>query len=139
MKLDSYTPVVARVLLSLLFLFSALNKVFDWGSNAQYMAFKGMPLVPLFLLAAIVIELGGSLSLVLGYRSRYGAGALVIFTVVASLIFHNFWAIEDAQQRLFELTFFMKNISIIGGLLLIVSFGSGPLSLDTRTKTASAA
>ena len=139
MKLESYAPVVARVLLSLLFLFSALNKIFDWSSNAQYMAYKGMPMVPLFLLAAIIIELGGSLSLVLGYRARYGAGALIIFTVVASVIFHNFWAIEDPQQHLFQLTFFMKNISIIGGLLLVVSFGSGPVSLDARTKTPSVA
>jgi len=85
--------------------------------------------VTLFLAGAIIFEVLGGLSVLLGFKARLGAIALIIFTIPAALIFHNFWAFEGMEQQT-QMIMFMKNLAIIGGLLLITSFGSGPLSID---------
>ena len=87
--------------------------------------------MPLFLLGAIVFEVGGGLSVILGYRARWGALALIVFTVPATLIFHNFWALEGMDQQI-NMIMFMKNLSMIGGLSLVAAYGAGPVSLDAR-------
>jgi len=124
-------PLLGRALLALPFFFSGLNKIFAWKQTAGYMAAKGFPLVPLFLLGAIVLEVGGSLSLFLGWRVKLGAAALLIFLIAATLIFHNFWAFAGAERQ-GQIINFMKNLAITGGLLFVLTFGSGPLSFDER-------
>jgi len=130
-SVEKYGPLVGRILLALIFFLSGLNKIFAWDFNTGYMAAKGMPMVAIFLVAAIVIEIGGSLSVILGYKARWGAVALIVFTIPASVIFHNFWALKGMDQVL-NMAMFMKNFSIIGGLLLVVAFGAGQLSMDNR-------
>jgi putative oxidoreductase len=115
----------------MIFLFSALGKIFDWQGTAGYMASKGMPLVPLFLLGAIVFELVGGLSVLLGFKARKGALMLIVFMIPATLIFHNFWVAEGMERQI-QMIMFMKNLTMIGGLVLILGFGSGPLSLDRK-------
>ena len=129
---ERFGPAVGRILLALIFLMSGVGKIFDWSGTAGYMEFKGMPLIPLFLIGAIVLEVGGSLSVILGFKARWGALALIIFTVPTTVIFHKFWAVDAAQQQM-EMIFFMKNLAMTGGLLLIMANGSGPLSLDARS------
>lgn len=128
--IQTYAPVTGRVLLSLIFVFSGVGKIFSWSETANYMSAKGMPLVPLFLLLAILFELAGGLSILLGKRARIGAALLVIFMIPATLIFHRFWGAEGFDQM--EMIHFMKNLALIGGLLQVMAYGSGPYSLDSR-------
>lgn len=131
MNVRTYTPLAARILLSLIFLLSGLAKLGTWEQTAAYMASKGMPLVPLFLVGAIVLEVGGGLSVLLGWRTRLGAVALILFLILAAVIFHNFWAYEGLEQQI-QMAMFLKNVSIMGGLLLLFYFGPGPVSIDAR-------
>ena len=129
---EKFGPVVGRTLLVLVFLMSGVNKVFNWDGTAGYMASVGMPMVPLFLIGAIVLEIGGSLSVILGFKARLGALALIVFTVPATFIFHAYWAVPPEQMQLQQIMF-MKNLGLIGGLLLVTGFGAGPVSLDAKS------
>lgn len=116
--------LVARILLSALFLWSGINKILNPTGTQQYMTANGMPLVGLLYLAAVAIELGGGLSVLLGYKTRLGAIALAIFLIPATLTFHTNFA-DQIQQIMF-----MKNLAIFGGLLMLVQYGAGRISLD---------
>ncbi len=126
-----YLPLLARVLLALAFLVAGLGKIPGWEGTAGYMTSKGLPAVSLLLALAIVFEVGGSLSVMLGWKARWGALALIVFTVLATVLFHDFWAMEG-QARDLNRIMFLKNLSMIGGLLLVCYWGPGPLSLDER-------
>lgn len=123
--------LIGRVLLSLIFVLSGFEKITGWSETSAYMASKGMPAVPFFHVMAILFELGGGLMVLLGYRARLGALALVVFVIPTTLIFHNFWALEDSQQQL-QMIMFLKNLSMIGGLLMVAAYGAGVFSLDSR-------
>jgi putative oxidoreductase len=121
--------LIGRVLLSLIFVLSGFDKLTGWSDTGAYMASKGMPFVPFFLGAAIVLELGGGLSVALGYRARLGALALAVFVVPTTLIFHDFWTLADPERQL-QTIMFLKNLSMLGGLLLVAAYGPGRFSLD---------
>jgi len=129
--INRYVPLAGRILLTAIFLSSGLNKVFQWENTAAYMGAQGMPLVQLFLIGAIVLEIGGGLSILLGWKARIGALGLIVFLVPTTVIFHAFWSYPEAQQQV-QMIMFMKNFSILGGLLFLLGMGSGPLSLDNR-------
>lgn len=129
--LQRYAPVVGRVLLTFIFISSGLNKIGSWDETAAHMAAQGMPLVTLFLIGAIVLEVGGGLMVLLGWRARLGALALIVFLVPATAIFHNPMGLEGMEQQMQMIQMF-KNIAIMGGLLLVLGLGAGPISLDNR-------
>jgi putative oxidoreductase len=79
-----------------------------------------------------VIALAGGLSIVLGYHARIGGWLLVLFLVPVTLMMHKFWAATDPQMAQMQQAMFLKNVSMLGGALLIAHFGAGPLSLDAR-------
>ena len=116
--------LIARILLSALFIWSAFNKIMNPAGTQQYMTANGLPLVGLLYLATVAVELGGGLSVLLGYKVRWGAIALAIFLIPATLIFHTNFA--DRMQQIM----FMKNLAILGGLLMIIQYGAGRISLD---------
>lgn len=124
--------VVGRVLLSAIFLLAAVgNKIPHFNQVAKLMESAGIPAPQLMLVGAIVFLIAGSLSVIVGYYARIGALLLLIFLVLASYYFHPFWKLEGhAQQE--QLINFMKNLSIMGGMLLIMANGSGPMSLDSK-------
>jgi putative oxidoreductase len=130
-KVERYAPLVGRILLSVLFLLSGFGKITGWGTTAGYMASKGMPLVPFFLAMAILFELGGGLSVLFGFWARLGALALFVYLIPTTLIFHNFWAYTGMERQMNQINF-LKNLAIMGGLLMVVAFGPGPLSVDAR-------
>ncbi len=78
----------------------------------------------------------GGLSVVLGYHARAGAWLLVIFLVPVTLMMHRFWGVPDPMMAQMQMAMFMKNLSMLGGALLITQLGTGPLSLDARVQTA---
>lgn len=121
--------LIGRVLLSLIFVLSGLDKITGWYDTGAYMASKGIPFVSFFLGAAIVLELGGGLLVALGYRARLGALALSVFVISTTLVFHNFWAVAGPDVQL-QTIMFLKNLSMLGGLLLVVAYGPGRFSVD---------
>jgi putative oxidoreductase len=121
---------VGRLLLAIVFILSGLGKIASPEATQGYIASAGLPVPLLSYLIAIVIELGGGVLLVFGYRTRIVALALAAFTVSTALVFHN----DFADQN--QMIHFLKNISIAGGLLQAVAFGAGSLSLDARRQRA---
>jgi len=128
-NLNRFGPLVGRLLMAFIFLFSAYGKITGFDGTVGYIASKSLPLPQLLTVGAIIVELGGGLMVLLGWKARLGAAALFIFTGLAALFFHNFWA-AAADQMQNQMIHFMKNITIMGGLLYVVVYGSGPLSVD---------
>lgn len=123
--------VIARVLLGLMFLLAGLSKFGNLQGTAGYIASGGLPMAyPLAVLTA-AIEVLGSIALIIGFQARYAALLLALFTLAASVLFHNFWAVAADKQYVQQLMF-MKNLAVAGGLLYVFSFGAGPASVDAR-------
>ena len=131
---------LGRLLLSLIFIASAAGKLSDWQSPAKMMADKGVPAVDVLLSIAIALELFGGVLMLLGWHTRFGALALLVFLVPVSLIIHNFWTLPEGPERMNQMIGFMKNVSISGGLVMVMALGPGPLSIDAlrqpRAKSA---
>ena len=127
-----YAPLLGRFLITFIFFRSAFGKITNFPAVAGNMAAKDMPYVEFLLVCAIAIEVLGSLCVLLGWKARWGALALLIFLVPATLIFHNFWSIDPVQVREMsnQTNHFFKNLTIMGALVFIMGMGSGPLSLS---------
>jgi putative oxidoreductase len=129
-KLATWAVPIGRTLLALIFVLSGLQHF--TGNLISYAEGQGVPLpiltVPLSGLLAVI----GGLSIMLGYKARIGGLMLILFLVPVTLIMHNFWAIEDAAEAGNQMVHFMKNVSMLGGAILIASFGAGPISMDHR-------
>ena len=121
--------LLGRVFLSQIFLISAFSKVLNFAGTAEHMAGRGIPAAKLLLAGAILFEVAGSLSILVGYRCRFGAFLLILFLIPTTLIFHNFWAVAPADQRM-QMIHFMKNLAIIGGLIVLAAAGPGKISVD---------
>lgn len=119
---------LGRVLLSLIFLLSAFGKIMDPAGTQAHMTAQGLPLTGLLLAGAILLELGGGLSLLLGWKARWGALALIAFLIPTTLVFHTDFA-DQAQM-----IHFMKNLAVIGGLCYVATYGAGPLSVEARRR-----
>jgi len=126
-----YGPLVGRLLLALIFVMAGWGKITGFAGTTAYMASKGMPMVELLAVGAILVELGGGILLIIGWQARWAALALFLFVIPTTLIFHNFWAVSGPQQQV-EMIQFMKNLCIMGGMLYVAAWGAGPLSLDNR-------
>ncbi len=124
-----YAPLLGRVLLAPLFLSAGYGKLVHLGPTVQYIASKGLPAPTLAALAATVIELGGGLLLIAGWKTRWAGAGLFLFTALTAVFFHAFWA-APADQAVNQSIHFWKNVSIMGGLLYVVAFGSGAFGLD---------
>lgn len=127
----TYGPLGGRILLALIFLVSGYEKVTGFEGTVGYIASKGLPLPQVAAAAAAAVELAGSILLIVGWQARWAATALFLFTIPATLIFHDFWA-ADAAQVQNQTIHFMKNLCILGGMLYVMAFGAGPLSVDNR-------
>jgi len=122
--LQDYGPFVGRILLAAIFVISGFGKLMDPAGTAGYIASKGLPLAQVGAWVAIIIELLGGLMLAVGFRARLAAFAIFAFTVVATVVFHPWWA--DPGQKIQ----FLKNVAILGGLLYVMAHGAGKLAVD---------
>lgn len=130
-SLQGFVSVVGRVLLCTIFFMAAVgNKIPNFQAVAAVMAKVGIPAPQVMLAGAIVFLIAGSVSIVLGYRARIGASLLLIFLVLATYYFHNFWSLSDPQAKQEQMIQFMKNLSMMGAMILIIANGTGPMSLD---------
>jgi len=124
--LDSpYVTLIGRVLLGLMFLVSGVHKIADPHGTQQYMIMMGMTwMTPFFYIGAVAVEVAGSLSLLLGYRARAVGWLLFLFMIPTTLIFHTNFG--DPNQMIH----FLKNVSIMGGLLYVARYGADRYSMD---------
>jgi putative oxidoreductase len=119
-----------RFLFSLIFVMSGFNHFKQ--QTIDYAASHGV-IMPGFLVpAAGVLAIVSGLLIMLGFKARWGAWGIVLFLIPITLVMHNFWTISDPMQKMTQMAMFMKNISMLGGALLISYFGSGPYSIDNR-------
>ena len=128
-----YGPLVGRILMALIFLMSAYGKITEFGPTAAAMAGKGMPMTEVLLACAIALELVGATLLVIGWQTRWAALALIVFLVPATLYFHNYWSYPAEEVRN-QRNHFMKNVTILGGLIFVMGMGAGALSADNRRR-----
>ena len=132
--LQSPLALVGRVLLALMFVMAGFSKIAGFAGTVGYMQSKGLPAAQVLAALTIVLEIGGGLAIMLGLYTRWAALALAAFTLLATLIFHNFWAMP-AEQQMMQQLMFMKNLSVIGGLLVVAALGAGSASFDARRRT----
>jgi putative oxidoreductase len=125
--------LIGRVLLALMFVMAGISKIGGFDGTVGFIASKGLPLPSLLAMATIALELLGGLALIVGWQTRWAALALALFTLAASVIFHNFWALP-AEQQMVQQLMFMKNLSVAGGMLVLSAFGAGAFSLDGRSR-----
>jgi putative oxidoreductase len=92
-----YLELLGRLFLGAIFVLSGVGKLADWSGTAAQMTKEGMVAVPLFLVGAIALELGGSVALLIGCWTRAAAAALVVFLIPTTLIFHDFWTFEGQE------------------------------------------
>ena len=135
MNAQGFPLLVARILLALMFVMAGVSKLTGLEGTAGYIASVGLPMAQVLALGAGVLEAAAGVMLIVGWQARWAALALAAFTVLASLLFHNFWAMPKDQQFMQQLMI-MKNLAITGGLLFVFAFGPGSLSLDARRAKA---
>lgn len=121
---------LGRVLFALIFVVSSVGHFAR--PTALYAASQGVPFAELVVPISGIIALVGGLSVALGYRAKVGAWLLVVFLVPVTFTMHAFWAAKDPMMAQMQQAMFMKNISMLGGALLVSYFGAGPVSLDAR-------
>lgn len=127
--------LLGRLLVAVLFIPAGIGKITGFAGTAGYIASKGLPLPEVGVVIAIVVEVLVAAALLVGYKTRWAALVLALFTLAAATIFHNYWALPQAQQMMQQLLF-TKNIAVVGGLLAFVAFGAGAFSLDARRAKA---
>ena len=128
-NISNAAALLGRTLLALIFITSGFGKITGFEGTVGYIASKGLPLPQLGAIIAIIVEVGGSILLVIGYKARWAALALAIFTLAAAILFHNYWAVEAAEKMGQQINFW-KNISMAGGMLMVFAHGAGRYSVD---------
>jgi putative oxidoreductase len=121
-----FAPLLGRILIALLFVPAGFSKLTAFQGTVGYAESAGMPVPALAIAAAIAIELGGGILFLVGFKTRWVAAALALFSIVSAIFFHNNFA--DQMQQIN----FFKNLAIAGGLLSFVYSGAGPFSIDNR-------
>jgi putative oxidoreductase len=127
--------LVGRVLLALMFVLAGISKLAGLQGTAGSIGSVGLPAPMALAVLTGVFEVAAGLALAVGWRARWAAVALAGFTVLASLVFHRFWAVPADQQMVQQLMF-MKNLAVAGGLFVVAALGAGALSVDARRAAA---
>jgi putative oxidoreductase len=127
--------LLARLLVAYVFVPSGWGKLMGFAGTVGYIASNGVPLPEVCAAIAVFCELGLGLLVLFGWKTRWAALGLAIFVAVITPIFHNYWAVPEAQVMMQQLNF-NKNLGIVGGLLALAAFGPGLLSIDGRRQRA---
>jgi len=128
--LTSAVVLAGRLLFSFIFIFGGLGHFSH--ETIGYAASQGVPLASIGVPLSGALAIAGGLSILLGYHARIGAWLIVLFLVGVTPMMHNFWAVKDPMMAQMQMIMFLKNLSMLGGALLISQFGAGPWSLDAR-------
>ena len=123
--------LVGRALLALIFILSGWGKITGFDGTVGYIASKGMHFPPLMAAGAIAVEFLGGLALLAGFKARWAAFAIFLFLIPTTLIFHNPSGLSG-QEAQAQMTNLMKNIAIMGGMLMVFAHGAGRYSIDRK-------
>jgi putative oxidoreductase len=126
MERYKFLPLLGRILIGAPFVMSGLGKLGAYAATVGYIAAMGLPVPPLAYVVAVIVELGGGLLLLSGYRARFVSFAMALFCIATAVSFHHNFADQN------QMIHFLKNVMMAGGLLQITYFGAGALSLDKR-------
>jgi putative oxidoreductase len=121
--------LIGRIALALIFIASGFDKLTGFADTVGYIKGQGVPLPEVAAAIAVLIELGGALAIFAGWMTRWAALTFIVFLIVISPIFHNFWSMVG-DERMINQIMFMKNLSILGGFLVLFAFGPGRYSVD---------
>jgi putative oxidoreductase len=130
-RAGNWIVLLGRLALAALYLPSGFNKLVHLGSFADALAARGVPAPTLLAFLGAAVEFLGASAVLVGFRTRYAALLMIGFTIVASVVSHHFWDIEDVTRRM-QYVQFMKNMAIVGGFLFLFVHGPGPLSVDRK-------
>lgn len=123
--------LIGRILIAYLFIPAGFGKLMGFGGTVGYITSAGLPLPEVAAVIAIIIELGLGIALLLGFKTRWTAIVMAIFTVATALFFHKYWSAPEAMKMMQQINF-NKNIAIAGGLLAFAAFGAGRFSIDKK-------
>jgi putative oxidoreductase len=126
---SSFTPLAGRILMSVLFLISGFFKIGGYSQMVAYSSSKGLPMASVAIACAAVIELAGGLAIIAGFQTKVAAWLLFLYLIPVTFLFHNFWAMQGVEQQQ-NMIDFLKNVSIMGGLVILATYGAGPYSVD---------
>jgi putative oxidoreductase len=121
-----FLPLLGRILIGAPFVMSGLGKLGAYAATVGYIAAVGLPVPPLAFVVSVLVELGGGLLLLSGYRARFVSLVMALFCLATALFFHRNFADQN------QMIHFLKNVMMAGGLLQITYFGAGAFSLDAR-------
>lgn len=127
----SVGPFIGRLLISLIFILAGLGKILDYSGGVASLREMGIQGAQVYIVVGLLMELLGGISILLGWYTRLGCWLLMIFLLPTTLIFHGFWNYEGPAQAL-QLSLFLKNLTLYGGLILLASYGPGRFSVDAR-------
>jgi putative oxidoreductase len=122
-------PLIGRILISAVFILAGIGKITGFSGEEGFVASKHLPLPAVALGIALVIELAGGLAILAGFYTRFTAWIVFLYMIPTTFLFHNFWAMQGAAQQ-DNMLHFEKNLAIMGGLLILATFGPGPMSVD---------
>ena len=125
--MKQWGPLVARVLLALVFIIAGVGKLTGFAGTVGYIASVGLPMPEVLAILTIIVEIAGGIALAIGFMGRMAAMLLFVFTFLATVVFHN--NLGDQMQN----TMALKNLAMMGGLLLVMIYGSGPKSMKSET------
>jgi putative oxidoreductase len=127
--------LIGRIMMSVLFIPAGYGKLTHFEGTVGYIASHGLPLASIAAVLTIIVEIGGGLAVLTGFLTRYAALVLAVFSVLAGVFFHNFWALPPEQVANMQIHFW-KNIAIAGGFLILAAFGPGAISIDAKRGAA---
>ena len=126
-----FIPLLGRLLITYIFATSGIAKLFSWSDNVAYMSTRHLPMIPVLLAFAALIELAGSASLITGYQARIAAFVMFWYLTAVTILFHNYWAATSMMAGMQE-THFRKNLAVMGGLLMLARCGPGKWALGAH-------
>ena len=128
---NDFAALIARILLALVFVPSGFSTITGFSGTVGFITSQGVPLPEVAAAIKILIEFGCGLLVLVGWKTRWAALAFMVFLIVITPTFHNFWSVPEAQKMMEEINF-MKNLGILGAFFLLFAFGPGRFSLDRQ-------
>jgi uncharacterized membrane protein YphA (DoxX/SURF4 family) len=116
--------IFGRLCLAAIFVYGSITGILDFSMKQEMIANKGLPIPTVLLLGNIVFQIVGAISLITGLQTRWGSLVLIVFLVPTTLVFHNFWAFSEEPEKTKQTIQFIKNLGLIGGLLMVYSLAS---------------
>ena len=127
------TALIGRILISVIFLLGGIGKLMDLDGTAAYMTSAGIPSASTLAIVAAIAELAGGLALLFGFLTRLGALGLMVLVAIIAVTMHDFWNLAGAERQM-QMSQFLKNLAIIGGLAMVFAYGPGRYSIDKKIR-----